>query len=135
MRVGGRARFEAGGAAVCTDRCVVARPVVRPAITATALIRDADGGTGSIRVSVVSATRCDGTDRQHTAYFPPAQIQAIRVAPGVRVPVQSTHRAQVRFAAGCEVLGKVFAEATNASGVESFSDPIWFAYRPRGSAP
>jgi hypothetical protein len=30
------------------------------------------------------------------------------------------------------VLGKVFAEATNASGLESFSDPIWFAYKPRG---
>ena len=106
--------------------------LVRPAITATALIRDADGGTGRIRVSVVYATRCDDTDRQHAAYFPPAQIQNIRVAPGVRVPVQRTRRAQVRFPGGCEVLGKVFAEATNASGLESFSDPIWFAYKPRG---
>jgi hypothetical protein len=105
--------------------------LVRPAITATALIRDADGGTGRIRVSVVYATRCGDTDRQHVAYFPPAQIQNVRVAPGVRIPVQRTRRAQVRFPAGCEVLGKVFAEATNASGLETFSDPIWFAYEPR----
>jgi hypothetical protein len=105
--------------------------LVRPAITATALIRDADGGTGRIRASVLYATRCDEADRQHAAYFPPAQIQNIRVAPGVRVPVQRTRRAHVRFPGGCEVLGKVFAEATNASGLESFSDPIWFAYKPR----
>lgn len=106
-------------------------PLARPALAATALIRDADGGTGRIRVSIVYATRCDGRDRQHAAYFPPAQIQSIRVAPGVRVPVQRTRSAQVRFQAGCEVLGKAFAEATNASGLESFSDPIWFAYKPR----
>ena len=32
------------------------------------------------------------------------------------------------LAAGCRVSGKVFAEAINASGLESFSDPIWFVY-------
>ncbi len=129
-------RLEAGASQPIVHASPVRRPrrptvtLVRPAITATALIRDADGGTGRIRVSVVYATRCGDTDRQHAAFFPPAQIQNIRVAPGVRVPVQRTRRAQVRFPEGCEVLGKVFAEATNASGLESFSDPIWFAYKP-----
>jgi hypothetical protein len=129
-------RLDAGAAEPIVHASPVRRPrrepvtLVRPAITATALIRDADGGTGRIRVSVIYATRCDDRDRQHAAFFPPAQIQNVRVAPGVRVPVQRTRRAQVRFPEGCEVLGKVFAEATNASGLESFSDPIWFAYKP-----
>jgi hypothetical protein len=81
-------------------------------------------------VSVLYATRCGAVDRQHAAYFPPAQIEAIRVAPGVRIAVQRTRSAKVRFNARCEVLGKIFAEATNASGLESFSDPIWFTYKP-----
>jgi hypothetical protein len=102
--------------------------LVRPEIAATALIRDADGGTGRIRVSLVYVTRCDGTDRQHAKYFPPPQIESIKIAPGVRVPAQLTRSARVRFPAGCRVSGKVFAEATNASGLESFSDPIWFVY-------
>src|SRR5204862_7576785 len=104
------------------------RPVrlLRPQIVATALIRDADGGTGRIRVSIVYVTRCDGVDRQHGDYFPPPQVEAIKIAPGVRMPVQQRRTARIRFPPDCQVLGKVFAEATNASGLESFSDPIWF---------
>ena len=74
-------RLDAGAAEPVVHASPVRRPrsptvtLVRPAITATALIRDADGGTGRIRVSVVYATRCDGIDRQHAAYFPPAQIE------------------------------------------------------------
>jgi hypothetical protein len=129
-------RLDAGASQPIVHASPVRRPrrptvtLVRPAITATALIRDADGGTGRIRVSILYATRCGDTDRQHAAYFPPAQIQNIRVAPGTRIPVQRTRRAHVRFPEGCEVLGKAFAEATNASGLESFSDPIWFTYTP-----
>lgn len=130
-------RLDAGAAAPVVHDSPVRRrrsptvPLVRPALAVTALARDADGGTGRIRVSILYATRCDGVDRQHAEYFPPAQIEAIRIAPGVRIPVQRTRSAQVQFKAGCEVLGKVFAEATNASGLESFSDPIWFTYKPR----
>jgi hypothetical protein len=102
--------------------------LVRPELAATALIRDTDGGTGRIRVSLVYVTRCDGKDRQRAQYFPPPQIESIKIAPGVRTPVQLTRSAHVRFPAGCRVSGKVFAEATNASGLESFSDPIWFTY-------
>jgi hypothetical protein len=130
-------RLDAGAAAPVIHASPVRRlrsppvPLVRPALTATALARDADGGTGRIRVSVLYATRCGGVDRQHADYFPPAQIDAIRIAPGVRSPIQRTRSAHVRFDTGCEVLGKIFAEATNASGLESFSDPIWFTYNPR----
>jgi hypothetical protein len=130
-------RLDAGAAAPVVHDSPVRRlrsalvPLVRPELTATALIRDTDGGTGRIRVSIRYATRCGGADRQHADYFPPAQIEAIRIAPGVRTPVQRTRSAHVRFNASCEVLGKIFAEATNASGLESFSDPIWFTYKPR----
>ncbi len=102
--------------------------LARPELSATALIRDTDGGTGRIRVSVVYVTRCDGKERQHGDYFPPAEIAVVRIAPGVSVPVQRRRSARMRFAAGCDVTGKVFAEATNAAGLESFSDPIWFRY-------
>ena len=127
-------RLDAGaGEPVVHDSPVRAqrRPALRlarPELAATALIRDTDGGTGRIRVSVVYATRCNGQERQHGDYFPPAQVENVRIAPGVRVPVQRERSARVRFAAGCDVSGKVFAEATNAAGLESFSDPIWFSY-------
>jgi hypothetical protein len=86
----------------------------RPALDATGLVRDADGGTGRVRVSIIYATRCAGADRQRVAYFPPAQIANVRVAPGVRIPIQRTRRATLTFDPACEVVGKVFAEATNA---------------------
>lgn len=108
------------------------RPVrlLRPQIVATALIRDTDGGTGRIRVSVVYVTRCGGVQRQHGEYFPPPQVEAVKIAPGVRMPVQQRRTARVSFPPDCGVIGKAFAEATNASGLESFSDPIWFQYDP-----
>jgi hypothetical protein len=107
--------------------------LVRARLAATALVRDADGGTGRVRVSIIYATRCAGVDRQHGAYFPPAQIAAVRVAPGVRIAVQRTRRATLDFDPRCEVFGKLFAEATNATGLESFSDPIWFRFKPRSA--
>ena len=91
------------------------RPAVRlqrPELRATALIRDADGGTGRVRVSIVYATRCDGVERQHAAYFPPAQLETIRIAPGVRVPAERVRSGRVAFPPGCAVSGKAFAEAT-----------------------
>ena len=128
-------RLDGGGAPVVHASPVQPRPrpalrLSRPRFSATALIRDGDGGTGRIRVSVVYTTRCDGVDRQHGDYFPPAQIESIRIAPGVRVPVQRLRSADVRLPDGCDAHGKVFAEATNAAGLEAFSDPIWFRYEP-----
>jgi hypothetical protein len=123
----GAARPVVHDSPVRRKRSAVVR-LVRPELAATALIRDADGGTGRIRVSLVYVTRCQGTDRQRAQYFPPPQIESIKIAPGVRTPIQLTRSARVRFPAGCRVSGKVFAEATNASGLESFSDPIWFVF-------
>ena len=128
-------RLDAGGSPVVHDSPVRAQPrpalrLTRPRFSATALIRDGDGGTGRIRVSVVYTTRCDGVDQQHGDYFPPAQIETIKIAPGARVPRQRTRSADVRLPDGCDVHGKVFAEATNAAGLEAFSDPIWFRYEP-----
>ena len=34
--------------------------------------------------------------------------------------------ARVRLPAGCRVTGEAFADATNARGLESFSDPVRF---------
>jgi hypothetical protein len=129
-------RLEAGARAVVHDSPVRARPrpavrLERPELRATALIRDADGGTGRVRVSIVYATRCGGAERQHAAYFPPAQLESVRIAPGVRVPAQRSRSGRVSFPAQCAVSGKAFAEATNAHSLESFSDPVWFEYRPR----
>ena len=128
-------RLQTGAEAVVHDSPVrpAPRPAVRlrrPELRATALIRDADGGTGRVRVSIVYATRCDGAERQHAAYFPPAQLETIRIAPGVRVPAERVRSGRVAFPPGCTVSGKAFAEATNAHSLESFSDPIWFEYRP-----
>jgi hypothetical protein len=100
----------------------------RPSFTATALIRDAEG-TGRIRVSATYVTECGGRRQEHGAYFPPAMIENIRVAPGVLIANQRVRSATLRFPADCAVEGKVFAEAQNAHGLESFSDPIVFTWR------
>jgi hypothetical protein len=99
-----------------------------PAFTATALIRDADG-TGRIRVSATYTTECDGRRQEHGAYFPPAMIENVRLMPGVMAPNQRVRSATLRFPADCAVSGKVFAEAMNAHGLESFSDPILFTWK------
>jgi hypothetical protein len=128
-------RLHAGADAVVHDSPVRPSPrpalrLARPEVRATALIRDTDGGTGRVRVSVVYATRCGENERQHAAYFPPAQLENVRIAPGVRVPAQRSRSGRVTFPADCIVSGKAFAEATNAHSLESFSDPVWFEYRP-----
>jgi hypothetical protein len=101
----------------------------RPSFTATALVRDLDGGTGRIRVSAVYVTRCDGRDQEHGAYFPPAQIVNIRIPPGALAPSQRMRTATLRFPPECAVSGRVYAEATNAHGLESISDPIRFTWK------
>jgi len=101
----------------------------RPTFTATALVRDMDGGTGRIRVSAVYVTDCDGRRQEHGDYFPPAQIENIRIPPGALAPNQRTRSATIDFPAGCAVSGRVYAEATNAHGLESISDPIRFTWK------
>jgi hypothetical protein len=101
----------------------------RPSFTATALVRDMDGGTGRIRVSAVYTTDCGGHRQEHGKYFPPAQIENIRIPPGALAPNQRLRSAAIDFPANCAVSGRVYAEATNAHGLESISDPIRFTWR------
>ena len=123
-----------GGAPAVEHRSPVAArraPAVTlavPEVRATALIRDADGGTGRIRITVSWEARCGGERRNRTVNLPPAQIVRIRLAPGVRAPVERRRTARVRLPRGCRVTGEAFADATNASGLESFSDPVRFTY-------
>jgi hypothetical protein len=102
----------------------------RPELTLTALTRDEDGGTGRVRVSVRYRQSCG--DAVKTEYFPPSEIARVRVAPGTRAPAERRRQVHVRLAAGgpgCSVRGRAWADATNASGLESFSDQIRFEYR------
>ena len=100
-----------------------------PSFEATALVRDMDGGTGRIRVSAVYVTDCGGRRQQHGDYFPPAQIENIRIPPGALAPNQRMRSAKLAFPAACAVSGQVYAEATNAHGLESISDPIRFTWK------
>ena len=103
----------------------------RPELTLTALTRDADGGTGRVRVSVRYQQSCGDALSVRTEYFPPSEIARVRVPPGslapVRAPSPSLCAARRRWS-GCSVHGKAWADATNASGLESFSDQIRFEY-------
>jgi hypothetical protein len=104
----------------------------RPELTLTALTRDEDGGTGRIRVSVSYVLSCGASLERRTRYFPPSEIARVRVAPGALVPIERRRSARVRLERGgerCSVRGKAWADATNASGLESFSDQVRFEYR------
>jgi hypothetical protein len=105
----------------------------RPELTLTALTRDEDGGSGRIRVSVSYVRTCGGSPERRTRYFPPSEIARVRVAPGALVPAERRRSARVRLerrrGERCSVRGKAWADATNASGLESFSDQVRFEYR------
>jgi hypothetical protein len=122
-----------GGAAPVVHRSPVqprrATPVTlaQPEVDATAVIRDPDG-TGRIRLTVRYEADCGGEVRRRTVHHPPSQIERIRLAPGTRAPVQRTRSGRVPLPTGCHVQGEAFADATNALGLESFSDPVRFAY-------
>jgi hypothetical protein len=122
-----------GGAAPVEHRSPVrpqrAPPVTlpQPEVRATALIRDPDG-TGRIRLTVKYVADCGGGLRRRTVHHPPSQIERIRLAPGTRAPVERTRSGRIALPAGCRVEGEAFADATNALGLESFSDPVRFAY-------
>jgi hypothetical protein len=98
-----------------------------PEVRATALIRDPEG-TGRIRLTVKYVAECAGTRRPRVIHRPPAQIERIRLAPGVQAPVERRRSERIPLPAACRVEGEAFADATNALGLESFSDPVRFVY-------
>lgn len=126
-------RFEPGdGAPPVVHRSPV-RPgpapaveLARPAFRTTAIIRDEDGGTGRIRLTVRYQATCGGRRERTTLHRPPSQIERIRLTPGTRAPTERRRIARFRLPAGCRVTGEAFADATNAYGLESFSDPVRF---------
>jgi hypothetical protein len=129
-------RFEPPGGAPPIVRRSQVRPrrapaveLARPEFRATAIIRDEDGGTGRIRLSVRYDATCDGRRERTTLHRPPSQIERIRLTPGTRAPTERRRTARVRLPAGCRVAGEAFADATNAHGLESFSDPVRFVVR------
>lgn len=97
---------------------VVALP--RPSFRATAVARDA-GGTGRIRLSMTATTRCGASERRITRYLPPAQIENVALPPGARAPLERERSARVRLPLrrGCTVRGEVWAEATDAHGLQA----------------
>ena len=102
-----------------------------PALLLTALTRDEDGGTGRIRISLTYARTCHGRVIRRTLHFPPSEIARVRLAPGAAAPVERRRSARVHIetgGAGCVVRGKAWADATNAAGLESFSDQTRFVY-------
>jgi hypothetical protein len=108
-----------------------------PAIALTAVVHDDDGGTGRIRASLTYIRDCrdPGTGRRTTQrarrYFPPSEIARVKLPPGGRAPVERVRRAAVRLPTqtDCVIRGKAWADATNASGLESFSDHVPFVFR------
>ncbi len=129
-------RFQpAGGAPAVVHRSPVRRghgravELARPAFRATAIIRDEDGGTGRIRLTVRYQATCGGRRERTTLHRPPSQIERIRLTPGTRAPTERRRTGRFRLSAGCRVTGEAFADATNAHGLESFSDPVRFVVR------
>ena len=101
-----------------------------PRIDLTALIRDAEG-TGRIRASLTYEQHCPGRPepRRRTHHFPPSEIATVKLPPGADAPVERRRHATVRLdrgGEGCVVRGRAWADATNAAGLESFSDQIGF---------
>jgi hypothetical protein len=116
------------------------RPPVRlrsPAIALTAFVHDDDGGTGRIRASLTYIRECRDPDtgrrttQRATRYFPPSEIARVKLPPGGRAPAERIRRAAVRLPAqtDCVIRGKTWADGTNASGLESFSDQVPFVFR------
>jgi hypothetical protein len=102
-----------------------------PRFRATAAVRDAEGGTGRIRISVESVTRCGDTARTTVRVIPPAQIVNIAIPPGARAPVERQRSALIELDAPerCTVSGEVLAEGTDAHGRQAVTAHIGFAYR------
>jgi hypothetical protein len=103
-----------------------------PALRATALGRDTDGGVARVRVSVKEMITCAarddraGFERRRTRYFPPPQIERIRSNPGTRLATRKSRtlrltlgRGRCRGAPPAAVEGEIWAEAINGNGLEA----------------
>jgi hypothetical protein len=136
-RVDGRtlaeASLEGGGRTVTLDE---------PALRATTIGRDANGGVARVRVSIREEIECRNADgayrRLRTRYFPPPQVERIRSNPGARLPTSATRSLPLRLsAARCApgrltaVHGELWGEAINGSGLEAVTPHLKFVYEER----
>jgi hypothetical protein len=105
--------------------------LARPVLVATAVARDADGGTGRARVATIYETRCGDRVDRVTHVDPPAQIERIVLRPGTEAPVERarTVKVRLRVGEGCTAEGDVLAEATNAHDLQAVSRHVRFRYR------
>jgi len=114
----------------------------QPWLQGTAIGTDDDGGVARIRVSITERVACTGAGgerftRIRTRYFPPPQIESIRVTPGTRLPTKAKRSLRLtlagtrcgRGAHAIEVHGELWAEAINGSGLEAVTRHIAFVYR------
>ena len=107
------------------------------AIALTAVTYDDDGGTGRVRASLTYVRECRDPDtgrrttQRVTRDFPPAGVAQVKLPPGARAPAERMRRAAVRLPTqtDCVIRGKAWADATNASGLESSSDQVPFVFR------
>jgi hypothetical protein len=101
---------------------------------------DPDGGMGRARVAFRMVFGCRNPasgrsfERPYVHYVPPPQIARVRIAPGTRVRTRLVRRAGVTFdESRCEgaklesVRGEVWADVTNASGLDATSAHISFS--------
>ena len=111
-----------------------------PRLRGTGTASDHDGGVARVRVSIAERITCRAAggafERRRTRYFPPPQIERIRVAPGTRLPTIRTRSMDLELGgARCgdadvvAVHGELWGEAINGAGLEAVTPHIPFAYR------
>ncbi|HEX6583043.1 MAG TPA: hypothetical protein VF056_05515 [Thermoleophilaceae bacterium] len=116
--------------------------LTEPRLRGTTVGEDPNGGIARVRVSISERISCRGDDgmrfeRLRARYFPPPQIEQIRVAPGVRLPGRSTRSRLLALAGGrcganaeaTEVHGELWGEVINGHGLETITPPVRFRHR------
>ena len=97
-----------------------------PRLRGTTLGEDPNGGVARVRVSILERIACRGAEgrpfeRLPTRYFPPPQIERIKVTPGARLPTRRTRSLVLSLvgtrcgdhADAVEVKGQLWGEAIN----------------------
>ncbi len=116
----------------------------RPALRATTVGRDPQGGVARVRVSIRERIACRASggvnfQQERRRYFPPPQVGRIQArSPGTRLP--ATRRRSLPLALSVtrcghratlvRVRGELWAEAINGLGLEAVTAQLQFEYRP-----
>jgi hypothetical protein len=113
----------------------------QPALRATAIGRDSDGGVARVRVSIKELITCaapddhGGLEQRRTRYFPPPQIERIRSNPGTRLATRKSRTLRLTLGRGrcggvpaVAVEGQLWAEAINGNGLEAVTPHLHFSW-------